>query len=350
MSNIKLSAEFCENLANYTKNYTPENIFVLVDNNTQNYCLPLLREVFPALSDSRCICIASGDENKNLAAVAQIWEFLSRNRATRHSLLVNLGGGMITDIGGFAAATFKRGMAYINIPTTLLGAVDAATGGKTGINFDGLKNEIGVFRQPLASIVDTAFFATLDEQNIYSAYAEMLKHALISTVEDWKDILSFDFETIDYRQLKVLVDRSIAIKQQIVEQDPDEKSLRKALNFGHTAGHAFESLSHRQQRPVLHGYAVAWGLVCELYLSHVKLSFPKSEFLRLKNTVKAIFGTFAFTCSDYAQLYEFMQHDKKNESENINFTLLANIGDVRINQTATRDEIFEMLDFFSANS
>ena len=290
--------------------------------------------------------IQCGDENKNVESAVKIWQYLSENGATRKSLMINVGGGMITDIGGFTASTFKRGIRYINVSTTLLGAVDAATGGKTGINFSGLKNEIGVFAPAETVLIDIELFKTLDDANLRSGYAEMVKHALINTREEWNEVLKFDLEKIDFEKLKVLLQRSFNIKERIVEQDPFEANIRKALNLGHTIGHAFESYSYKVNRPVLHGYAVMWGLLCELYLSFVKLDFPKDDLLKLKYLIKEYYGSFEFSCKDYDLLFELMTHDKKNDTKEINFTLLGNVGDIRINQTATRDEIFESLDFF----
>jgi 3-dehydroquinate synthase len=305
-------------------------------------------ENFPA----KLITVPAGDHNKNVKSLSCVWKFLSENGATRKSLLINLGGGMLTDLGGFAAATFKRGIRFINIPTTLLGAVDAAVGGKTGINFNGLKNEIGVFAPAIAVLIDSHFFKTLDLANLLSGYAEMLKHALlirkdaINRVFTMDNILRFDWEKIDYEKLNDLLFESVLVKERIVEEDPTEQGIRKALNLGHTFGHAFESLSYELNRPVLHGYAVAWGLVCELYLSFVKLGFDKNILLRITRFVKEHYGVFGFNCNQYQRIYELMQHDKKNESDVINFTLLKAVGEIEINQTANFKEIEEVLDYF----
>lgn len=319
--------------------------YVLTDTNTARECLPYLYSCgLPA--DSRVIKVEAGDEHKNIQAAVQIWEFLSSSGATRKSLFINLGGGMITDLGGFAASTFKRGIRYINIPTSLLGAVDAATGGKTGINLMGLKNEVGVFNPAEQTIIDVEFFKSLDAANLRSGYAEMVKHALIDTPLEWKEVLAFDLDDVDFEKLRVLVERSVRIKERVVEQDPTEKNIRKALNLGHTFGHAFESFSHRVHSPALHGYAVMWGLLCELYLSHVQLGFPKEELLRLKYMMTENYGKIEFACGDYEELYELMTHDKKNDSGFVNFTLLGGIGDIHINCTASKDQIFETLDFY----
>ena len=224
--------------------------------------------------------------------------------------------------------------------------VDASVGGKTGINFNGLKNEIGVFNPAKTVLIDTNFLRTLDSQNIFSGYAEMLKHGLISTKEHWADLLNFNLNYIDYTSLQTLVAHSIGIKENIVKQDPLEQGIRKALNLGHTVGHAFESLALEENRPHLHGYAVAWGLVCELYLSHLKVGFPIDKMRQTIQFIRETYGVFPFECKQYNRLYEFMTHDKKNTSNSINFTLLSDIGDIHINQTATQKEIEEMLDFY----
>ncbi len=341
----KICKNFISELDEAIGEQSAESIFVLTDENTRKHCLPVaLRS--EKLKGCHLICIPSGDENKNIDTAVVIWKYLSENGATRKSLMINLGGGMVTDIGGFTASTFKRGIRYVNVSTTLLGAVDAATGGKTGINFQGLKNEIGVFSPAETVLINIDFFKTLDAENLRSGYAEMVKHALIDTPESWERVLKFDLENVDFEELKQLLEENIHIKERVVEQDPYEANIRKALNLGHTFGHAFESWSYKIQRPALHGYAVIWGLLCELYLSLIKLDFPKDELLRLKYLIKEYYGTFEFSCKEYEALFELMTHDKKNESKEINFTLLAAVGDIRINQTATKDEIFECFDFF----
>ena len=341
----KICVDFIPELNQAIGEQRAESIFVITDENTNKFCLPLVLQS-EKLKNCQIICIPSGDENKNIETAVQIWKYFSENGATRKSLVINLGGGMVTDIGGFTASTFKRGMRYINVSTTLLGAVDAATGGKTGINFMGLKNEIGVFVPAETVLINLDFFKTLDDKNLRSGYAEMVKHALIDNQKEWEEVLKYDLDKFDFLILKDLLTRSIRIKEFVVEQDPYEANIRKALNLGHTFGHAFESWSYRTQKPALHGYAVMWGLLCELYLSFIKLNFPKEKLLQLKYLVKEYYGTFEFSCSEYELLFELMTHDKKNDSKKINFTLLTDIGDIRINQTATKEEIFECLDFY----
>ena len=252
---------------------------------------------------------------------------------------------MVTDLGGFAASTFKRGINYINIPTTLLSMVDASVGGKTGINFNGLKNEVGVFSNASSVILDTTFLKTLDQENLLSGYAEMLKHGLISDEQHWADLLDNLENLENLKKLATLVADSVAVKQRIVHEDPTEKGLRKALNLGHTVGHAFESFALRS-KPILHGYAVAYGLISELYLSTVKTGFPSDKMHQTVSFIKEHYGKMGIICDDYPTLLELMTHDKKNVAGMINFTLLGGIGDIRINQTVTKDDIYEALDFY----
>ncbi len=322
-----------------------DRIFVLTDETTQQLCWPKIKN-FKALKDCTPIIIKATDTHKNLDTLSQVWQALSNGGATRHSLMINLGGGMVTDLGGFAASTFKRGIDFINIPTTLLAMVDASVGGKTGINFGGLKNEIGVFSDSRFVIINTQFLDTLDHDNICSGYAEMLKHGLISDERTWAELVTFDLENPDLSKLQRMVAESIKVKERIVEADPHEHGIRKALNLGHTMGHAFESFAMRRGTPILHGYAVAYGLISELYMSARKTAFPTDRMHQTVRFIRENYGTLNITCDDYPTLIELMHHDKKNTSGIINFTLLGNVGDIRINQTANEEEIKEALDFF----
>lgn len=317
-------------------------VMVLVDTNTRRLALPLL----PCLCNAHTIEVTPGDNNKNLDTLSHVWSEMVRCGATRHSLLVNLGGGMITDLGGFAAAAFKRGFDFVNVPTTLLGAVDAAVGGKTGINFKGLKNEIGVFTPAKAVIMSTIFFPTLPEQELKSGFAEMLKHAMLHSHESFEQLLQFNFKNIDYDLLLTLMKESLLVKQNIVEQDPTEQGIRKTLNLGHTVGHAFESKALDDGKPVPHGYAVAWGLVTETVLSHILLQFPSDDLYALARFVKDYYGAFHITCDHYDQLLDLMRHDKKSHSGEINCTLLKECGNPIINNTVNEDDLKAALDIY----
>ena len=330
-----------------------DQLFVLVDTTTECLCLPVVAD-YDCMRDAQRIVIPDTDTHKTLDSVTHVWSELQRLGATRHSLMINLGGGMVTDLGGFAASTFKRGIQYINIPTTLLSMVDASVGGKTGFNFGGLKNEIGVFSNASSVILDTTFLRTMDRENLLSGYAEMLKHGLISNDRMWAQLLEF-LESLDPQEslenldslapLSPMLAESVAVKQRIVTEDPTEHGIRKALNLGHTAGHAFESLA-LERKPVLHGYAVAYGLIVELYLCCVKTGFPQQKMRQTVAAIKEHYGRMPITCDDYPQLLALMHHDKKNTGHDINFTLLGDVGDIRINQTASEDEIRDALDFY----
>ena len=337
-----------------------DRMFILVDETTEKLCLPLIAGM-ECVRGAQVITIGSTDCNKTLESLSHVWAELQRGGATRHSLMINLGGGMVTDLGGFAASTFKRGINFINIPTTLLAMVDASVGGKTGINFGGLKNEVGVFSNASSVILDTTFLKTMDHENICSGYAEMLKHGLISQLPKTQqegrvtmldELLTFDLDVIDYYHLQRMVADSVKVKERIVLEDPTERGLRKALNLGHTVGHAFESFSFHPSpithhpSPILHGYAVAYGLVCELYLSCIKTGFPIEKMRQTVRFINEHYGRMPITCDDYPTLLELMTHDKKNVAGEINFTLLGDVGDIRINQLATKQEIEEALDFY----
>ena len=342
---VVISGNLERDLVNAISECEHDRIFVLTDETTQQLCWPKIKN-FKALKNSTPIIIKATDTHKNLDTLSQVWQALSNGGATRHSLMINLGGGMVTDLGGFAASTFKRGIDFINIPTTLLAMVDASVGGKTGINFGGLKNEIGVFSDSRFVIINTQFLDTLDHDNICSGYAEMLKHGLISDERTWAELVTFDLENPDLSQLQRMVADSIKVKERIVETDPHEHGIRKALNLGHTMGHAFESFAMRRGTPILHGYAVAYGLISELYMSARKTAFPTDRMHQTVRFIRENYGTLNITCDDYPTLIELMHHDKKNTSGIINFTLLGNVGDIRINQTANEEEIKEALDFF----
>lgn len=344
MQQIIKSNKITDDLSAVLTNTNYDKLFVLTDEQTSTKCYPLISSI-PAVQKANQVTIPANDSNKTLENLSHVWNFLTTNGATRHSLLINLGGGMITDLGGFAAATFKRGIAYINIPTTLLGSVDASVGGKTGINFGGYKNEIGAFHSALHVIISAEFLNTLTQKDILSGYAEMIKHALLDSESIWDKTLNFNLQEINFSLLNDLVLESVLIKQRIVEQDPYEKNIRKALNLGHTIGHAFESFALKNNRPIPHGYAVAWGLVAELYLSYKLCNFPKETLDIASKFILQHYGTFAFTQKDYDTLYQYMIHDKKNVGDTINFTLLSDIGEIQINQTADRGMIKEGLGY-----
>lgn len=325
--------------------YSTKKIFVLLDENTRKYCLPKIQHSIRDF-DYVIIEIESGEKNKTIKTVEKVWQTLTLKGADRHSLMINLGGGIIGDLGGFAASTFKRGIHFMNIPTTLLSQVDASVGGKTGVNFQGLKNEIGVFSHPKHVLIDSSFNRTLDKRNILSGWAEMLKHTLISDVQDWEHLIKYDIKKTGYKELNQLIDRSVKIKNRFVEKDPNEKGIRKALNFGHTFGHAFESLLMNTSKEILHGEAIAHGMICELYLSYKICKFPGDK---MDTAVRYLFQCYPkldISESDFTKLHEFIKHDKKNSGEFINFTLLEDFGKIKINTHCTKEDILDTLTWY----
>src|SRR5690554_793160 len=341
-TSVFMADDLAADVAQLILPYENEKIFVLTDEQTFKLCFPLIKQI-PGIDESRCLIIGSGDTHKNTETLLKAWAFLVEGGATRHSLLINLGGGMPCDLGGFAAATFKRGIDFINIPTTLLAQVDASVGGKTGINFMGYKNEIGSFMQAKHVLIDTALLQTLDGPNLLSGFAEMIKHAYLKDEALLERTLAFDFENYDAKELSELVAASIRLKDEVVTADPREKGIRKALNLGHTIGHAFESLALKRRQPVLHGYAVAYGMVAELYLAQQKLGFPGELVQQLRSYVDKVYGRFAFSETDFDELYQTITHDKKNQAGRMNFTLLRTIGDIAINTHCERDEVLAAL-------
>lgn len=307
-------------------------IFLIVDENTIEYCLP---EFLPLLSTEipfEIIELESGEIHKNIQTCTEVWTILTELGGDRKSLILNLGGGVITDLGGFVASTFKRGIDFINIPTTLLGMVDASVGGKNGVDLGTLKNQVGTITNPKMVVIDTRFLDTLAQNQMRSGLAEMMKHGLISNKKYWDRFL--DLTQLDTSDLDTLIHDAIGIKNHIVQQDPTENGIRKALNFGHTLGHAIESyfLENEDKTTLLHGEAIAIGMILESYLSLEKNLITSSEYLEIKNTIKSIFSTVEFSEKDLAPICDLLIHDKKNEYGKIQFALLDGIGSVKTNQ------------------
>lgn len=324
-------------------------VIVVTDTNTAQLVLPVLAADSGTIAQAHVITVPAGDANKNLDSLTSLWNHLSAIQATRRTVVVNLGGGMVSDLSGFAAASYKRGIKCVNIPTTVLAAVDASVGGKTGINFNGLKNQIGAFSEPEAVIISSIFFNTLPLQEVLSGYAEMIKHGLLESEATLDKLLAYSpvYPEFDSEAILPLIEASVGVKARIVAQDPTEKGLRKALNLGHTIGHAFESYSYVRNSPVAHGYAVAWGLVVELVLSHMQLGFSSETLRKVAVYVHENYGAYEITCKDYPALFEAMRQDKKNSSaDQINFTLLEAVGKPRIDCIASEKEIATALDIY----
>lgn len=324
----------------------PTSLLILVDTQTASFVLPRLLAESHAAARAKVLKVPAGEAHKNLDSLASIWQQLSDAGANRGSLLVNVGGGVITDMGAFAAATFKRGIAFVNIPTTLLGAVDASVGGKTGINFNSLKNEVGTFARAETVIISTTFFNTLPPGQLLSGYAEMIKHALITSREMTDRLLRYDVTAYDPTVLLDMLRESVSVKSDIVEKDFAEQGLRKVLNFGHTAAHAFESLAMDRRAPLAHGYAVAFGMLVALVLSRMTLDFPSARLHSYASYVADHYGAFAFSCDDYPRLLHFMHRDKKNRGDAISCVLLRDIGDPVIDCQVSDADMTAALDIY----
>lgn len=333
-----------------------DRVFLLTDEQVAASCLPVFYSTImhqPSMADQ--LILPSGEQHKTLASVQRIWDFLLENHATRSSLLINLGGGVICDLGGFAAATYMRGIAFINVPTTLLAMVDAAAGGKTGFDYGSplIKNSIGLFAEPVATIYEPAFLATLPPEQLLSGYAEMIKHAALQSPQALTELLNHDLRDHSSHIFGELINRSVAFKQSIVEQDLHDHGLRQILNFGHTVGHAIEALlltkcekGKCENGKYFHGYCVMYGIVAEAYLSHLICGLPAEVVSTLSRFMLENYGAAPITCSDYDALLALMQHDKKNKEQGtIVCTLLRSIGQPLVGQTVTPAQLREALEY-----
>lgn len=328
--------------ANYSK------IFIIADENTNAQCVPHILANIDSDIVYDILEIESGEVSKNIEICVGLWEALSDYGADRKSLILNIGGGVITDLGGFIASTFKRGIHFINIPTSILAMVDASIGGKTGIDLGHLKNQIGVINTPKMVLIDTYFLNTLPENQMRSGFAEMLKHGLIANEAYWNKFKELSKLTTD--DVDELIYESIKIKKDIVEQDPLEESLRKTLNFGHTLGHAIESyfLSNPKKESLLHGEAIAVGMILASYISTKTCNLATPTNQEIKDTILSIFGKVKFEQEDYNPIIELLIYDKKNEHGNINFVLLETIGKPKINCTVSNETILEAFEFYES--
>jgi 3-dehydroquinate synthase len=300
-------------------------IYILTDHNTSKYCFPVLKEKITILTEQPLYSISPGEQSKDLPGLASIWTWLMENGAGRNSLLINLGGGMVSDLGGFAAATFNRGMAYINIPTSLIGQVDAAIGGKSALNVNGIKNQAGLFCNPDAVFIIPVFLETLPEAHYKSGYAEIIKSAALSGHKFW-ELLKQD-DTFDHNQIFSLIAETVSFKCRIVAEDPFDKSGRKMLNFGHTVGHALESVGNiRGGDEMLHGQAVAAGMICEAYLSNKLAGMSVNELDNISSVIKFFFDLKPVAEDLFDELAGYVNYDKKKTENGIGFSLLESIG------------------------
>lgn len=325
-----------EELNKFLSEKSYDIIFLFVDSNTHEHCLPTLLGEMESQAAMEIIEIPPGEENKDLEIVAQIWQSLAELGASRKSLFINLGGGVITDMGGFIASTFKRGIDFINIPTTLLSMVDASVGGKTGIDFGGLKNQIGTFSMPQMTLIEATFLETLEEREFRSGIAEMLKHGLIYQPEHWNSLQNITGETIQN-----LIEDSVTIKSEIVAQDPKESGLRKILNFGHTIGHALESYYLQTDNPLLHGEAIAIGMLVESILTFENELISQTELDEIFESILKIFPSQPIDENIIPSLVELMKHDKKNQGGKISFSLLNGIGSAKYDVLLNENQISE---------
>lgn len=335
---INYSIYFNQDCYIFLNSFLEENkyskLFILVDSNTNENCLPHFLSLVATEIVIEIIEIESGEAHKNIESCIQLWESLTELGGDRKSLIINVGGGVITDIGGFVASTFKRGIDFVNVPTTLLGMVDASIGGKNGVDLGNLKNQIGVINSPKAVLVDTVFLETLAQNEMRSGLAEMLKHGLIFDKEYWTKFN--DLGNLSSDDLDDLIYQSVQIKNAIVMQDPTENGIRKALNFGHTLGHAIESyfLENPLKTTLLHGEAIAVGMILESFISMKKELITLDEYLEIKTTINSIFERVVFDENDLDPIIDLLIHDKKNEYGTIQFALLDGIGKIKLNQQA----------------
>jgi 3-dehydroquinate synthase len=337
-----------EKLNQHLKENKYSNLFIIVDSNTNEFCLPKLLPLLETDLTVEIIEFEAGEINKNIETCIEIWKVLTELGADRKTLIINIGGGVVTDLGGFVASTFKRGVDFIHIPTTLLSMVDASVGGKNGVDLGNLKNQIGVINTPKMVLVDTTYLETVPQNEMRSGLAEMLKHGLIFDKAYWESFL--DIKAIDFSQLDALIYRSVEIKNTIVMQDPTEKNIRKALNFGHTLGHAIESyfLENENKTTLLHGEAIAVGMILESYISLHKNLITNEEYNQIKTTLNSIYDAIVFEENDIDPILELLIHDKKNEYGMIQFALIEGIGKIKINQAVENELILNAFEDYKS--
>ncbi len=345
---VYFNGEGYEQLNAYLKSHLHSTLFVLVDTNTNELCSSKFLSNIAAESRIEIIEIESSELSKNIETCVELWSVLSDLGADRKSILINLGGGVVSDIGGFVAATFKRGISFINVPTTLLSMVDAAIGSKNGVDLGNLKNQIGTITSPEMVLIDTEFLETLPQNQMRSGLAEMLKHGLIASQGYWEKFQNL--EGIDYADFDSLIFESVEIKNKIVLQDPTEEGIRKALNFGHTLGHAIESHFMTKEINLLHGEAIAIGMILESFLSFKLNLISRSEFGSIKNQLLSIFEKIEFLDSDIEEILNLLKHDKKNEFGKVKFALLDGIGNIKIDQQVDNDMIYASFDDYKNTS
>lgn len=334
------------NLASHIEEKKYSKVFLFVDEITKTLCLPVFYHKIDLKKDWEIIEIPSGEDHKNISSCILAWEQLSIKGADRNSLIINVGGGMITDLGGFVASTYKRGIDFVNIPTTLLAMVDASIGGKNGIDFGNIKNQIGTIVLAELVVVETIFLETLPHRQLMSGMAEMLKHGLIYSEKSWEKIRALNI--LNKIEIEELIFESIEIKEEIVSKDPLEINLRKTLNFGHTLGHAIESycLTTSSRPTLLHGEAIVIGIILATYISSELLGFPKDTLQQVSNKVLSIFPKENFSTTDIEKIIELLIFDKKNRNGQVLFVLLRDIGHPETDCIVPNDLIFRSFDYY----
>lgn len=339
----KLDENFSElNSFLNSKNYS--KIFLLVDENTHEYCLPILLGNLETDLSFEILEIEAGEEMKTIETAVQLWEILTEMNADRNALMINLGGGVISDLGGFIASTYKRGIDFINVPTTLLAMCDASIGGKTGIDLLHFKNMVGTFANPQRIFLYPEFLRTLPFEDLRSGFAEMLKHGLIKSEKHWNDLTAID--ELSPENIFPFIEASMDIKQTVVEADFDEKSVRKILNFGHTIGHAIESLFLKQGKPIPHGEAVAIGMICETRLAFLDGLIDENTQKTAVDGISKFFPYADISSLDDAELYSLMLKDKKNVTDSPSFSLISSVGICNFDHKSSLENIILALDFY----
>ncbi len=326
----------------------PSGIFVLTDTNCKKHCFPLIQKAFK--DEIRIFEIVANEQNKTTETLATIWDFLLENKADRNAVLINLGGGIVTDLGGFAASTYKRGINFINIPTSLLAQIDASAGGKNGVNYKGVKNQIGTITLPKKVFIYHEFLKTLSEEEFLSGFGEMLKHALIFDKNHYEELIHFIntyFSTKKIQNFNSLIEKSVNIKIHFVKNDLKEKNIRKTLNFGHTFGHALESYFNHKEQTIKHGKAVAYGIICDLYLSVLKHEFKEALFFKISKDILKIYSGIHIPEKDFNTIYNYMLHDKKNIKETVRTVLLKDIGIVDFNAIIMKNDVIKALSYLN---
>lgn len=337
-----------EQLDSYISKHEYSKIFILMDENIMEHCWPILQHESERIKEAEILVIEAGESSKDIEIAAQLWHTLGEYEADRSSLFINFGGGMISDLGGFIASTFKRGMDFVNIPTSLLSMVDASIGGKTAVNLGHFKNQVGLFSEPKSLFIQTSFLNSLDQRQILSGWAEMLKHGLITDKNHWEALISE--KELSVENIEHFIESSILIKKEVVEQDFTEKNIRKTLNFGHTLGHALESYSLKnEENPLLHGEAVAIGMVLESYLSVKKGLLSQDEFEQIRKGISSYYKPYTITEDFVQQVETLLWQDKKKSGKQLNLTFVSSIGKSIINQESSLEDIKESIKFYKEN-